>query len=385
MKSISPKGADVVLAKGAGGENYRASLLSKDKHCFELTVIRDALSANGIKYMEKKDHVIILRPKSVKSEDLANALREINLTIESSAPLSRETRSPVDYIMYEDGQIGEHTTANYSTGKPRVNYPILPIGFDLFVATNLGLRAYYIERNGTVVSEGGDYNTAFYSVAGGENDPLLVSAPGHRKIYVYDKLTGRLSVLIDGYAATKIKQSNGKLFFVGYKDFKDWNKAALYEYTFSTKRIRRLTAPIFSDVRGLEFGNGELYVSDGGHNRIVVLDTRTYRVRYYWLGFTYPNGISLTDRDTLLVADEHAGVIRELDPQTGQEVRSIGYRLLRFPGHVEEITTGPYKGAWLIADTGNDRVLLLDPSTEKIYAEISGLREPLDFVVFPKR
>jgi hypothetical protein len=365
------------------GNKFLISAFSKEKKCKEVSVIRSTLTKYKIPFMED---LTVVNSRHVKPEVITAALKEINQSI-SFKPISKQNEissdTPVKYIMYENGQIDEYTQASYGTSTPTSIYPVGGGGFDIFLATTFGLRAYFINATGDVVSEGGDYNTAFYSVTTYKNDKLFVSEPGHGKIFAYNKLTGQLDVLIDGYSATEIHIIKDKLYFVGYPFGKEWDKSSLYEYNLDTNGIKILTKPIFADVRGMTIYGDKLYISDGSRHRLVVLDANTFQVQYFWLGFNYPNGISITSKNTLLVADEHAGVIREIDLQTSEEIRSVGYGFIRSPSHVKEVTFGPYKGKWLIADADNNRLLLISPDSLEIIAEIGGLRSVFDFVVLP--
>ncbi len=382
-QSIRPANANSLWAEDYLGNKFLVSLFSKEKKCKEISVIRSVLTRYKIPLTEGLE---VIGGHQIKPEVISAALAEINQAISfkpKSTQVGYSSDTPVKYIMYGNGQIDEYTEANYGTSSPKISYPSKGVGFDIFTATTFGLRAFYIDAIGNVLSEGGDYNTAFYSVTSYKNNTLLVSEPGHGKIFTYNKLTGQLNVLVDGYSATDIHILIDKLYFVGYPFGKEWDKSSLYEYNFNTKRIKILTKPIFADVRGMTIHGDKLYIADGSRHRLVVLDANTFQVLYFWYGFNYPNGLSITSNNSLLVADEHAGVIREIDLQTSMEIRSVGYGFIRSPSHVEEVPFGPYKGKWLIADADNNRLLLMSPDSMEIFAEIGGLRSVFDFLMLP--
>jgi hypothetical protein len=346
-----------------------------------------ALTNQNIPYREVAGTFVIVDPRNLDSVKLAGALSELNKKLEfvaDSSVSAAVTSGPVKYIVDDDGAVRESTTAAYWSAIPSVKFPPEGLGFDILITTNFGLKAYYVDASGKVISEGGEFNTAFYAAAIDRTDNrelLLVTAPGLSRIYEYEKNSGKLSVLIEGYSVTSMKFWNDNLYFAGYKDPEDWDNARLYEYSLQSREIRILTGPIFADVRGLSFIDGRIIVSDGRHNRLVILDAENFDVINYWYGFNYPNGTSPTIAGNLLVADEHAGVVREVNLRTFQEMRSVGFRLLRSPGYAEEITSGEFRGFWIIADTDNDRILLIDPSNERIHAEMTGLRGVLNFSI----
>lgn len=353
------------------GRKFLVTMLSQEKRCHEYTKIEAALNKYKIEYRNNYGYLLVASPGSIEKDALTQLLDDINVDA-----------GPVKYVMNDLGYFHEHTTAKYYQTAPVVSYVSREVGFDLFVPTNFGLRGYYINSAGKVISEGGEYNTAFYSVAvDKQSGELLISAPGVRKVFKYEKNTGRLATLIDGYSVTNMRFIGNRLFFFGYVDAADWDKSALYEFNLQTSEIKKLTDGIFADVRGVAEKDGRLYISNGSNNNIVVLDKENFTRLYDWYGFTYPNGLSISSVGTLLVADEHAGVIRELDVRTGEEIRSLGFGQLHSPGYVEEILQGPYQGNWLVADTDSNRLVILEPASHRILEEISGLRGSLDFAI----
>jgi len=353
------------------GKKFLVTRMSQEKKCHENSNIEAALNKYKIEYFNEYGIIRATNPESIEKDVLTLLLSDIN-----------SDAGPVEYVMSAEGYFEENTTPQYYQTAPVVSYKSREVGFDLFVPTNFGLRGYFISSAGEIVSEGGAYNTAFYSVVvGKETGHLLISAPGVKKVFKYEKNTGVLTTLIDGYSVTNMRFIDNRLFFFGYIDAADWDKSAMYEFDLNTSEVKKLTDGVFADVRGMAEKDGRIYISNGSNNNVVVLDKENFARLYYWDGFSYPNGLSISSSGTLLVADEHAGVIRELDVSTGEEIRSLGFGQLHSPGYVEEILHGPYKGNWMVADTDSDRLVIFDPASSRILEEISGLRGPLDFAI----
>ncbi len=49
---------------------------------------------------------------------------------------------------------------------------------------------------------------------------------------------------------------------------------------------------------------------------------------------------------------------------------------LKSPGSALEVDRGKFNGYWLISDTDNDRVILVEPDTWEIIYEIRGFNGP---------
>lgn len=368
------------LAIRSTRENYIVHSYTKEKQCYENEIIEHALGKYEI-YKDKNGRI----PKAQRA--LINlALADINkeINFESPSLIAGITETPVSYVIDAEGRIDESTTANYFQLNPIAIYPV-EADYDVYAAVSFGLRLYQFDQNGRLARElFGDYNTAFYSVAiDSSGNFLAASVPGLKRIYLYDLRRNALLKTIRGYAVTRLRFHKRSLYFAGYRKNKDWMRAALYRLSLKNGRIQRLTPSLFADVRGLAFGENQLFFSDGANHRIAVLDNKTFKLKTYWLGFNYPNGLSITPRNTLLVADEHAGVVRELDIITGAELRTVGYRVLRSPAHAEEIGFGQHEGKWLIADGDNNRLCLLDIRSSEILAEIGNIRSVMDFAVVP--
>ncbi|QDQ86249.1 hypothetical protein FMZ60_00565 [Alcaligenaceae bacterium SJ-26] len=369
--SATPASSNSFFGENTQGQRFLVTATSQQKKCSENEGVEAVLKRHGIKYQKEGGRIRALDFEALSEGVLQAVLDDIN-----------KNAGRVHYIVDSIGNFNEHTSADYYQEAPEIGYAGQDVGFDLFVPTNFGLRGYYISADGQIVSEGGAYNTAFYSVATTDDgETLFISAPGVRTIYRYEKDSGRIDPFVEGYSVTHMRVLDGKLLFFGYQNPEDWTKAALFEAQLDTGSLTQLTEAIFSDVRGMAVKGDRMYVSNGNNNNIVVLDRNNLSKLYDWEGFSWPNGLGVSSTGTLLVADEHAGVIRELDVDSGEELRVLGFGVLNSPGEVQEILKGPYQGKWMVADTDSDRLIIFDPDAQVIVQSVTHLRGPLDFAM----
>lgn len=317
-------------------------------------------------------------------EILGKVMQKNSLTLSPD----EKFHNPLTYSINSRAEITERTTAKYYSVEPKVCFTE-NIDFSILIPTNFGLTTYLFDSKGNIIKKFGSYNTAYYSVSHDRaNEYIAMSIPGQYRTDLYDLTTLTLADSIPGYGATCVYFHDGLLFFAAHLQTEKWNEVALYSYRPRDKRIRKLTKNIFADVRGLAAHGGYFYVSDGAHHRIVVLDKSKWCPIRSIEGFRYPNNISFTPRETLLVADEHADTIREikLKDKDYVELRSSPVTELRSPSSAIEIAEGKFTGHWLIADADQQRVLLVEPNSWNIILEITGLRSTLKAIpIFKKK
>jgi len=274
------------------------------------------------------------------------------------------------------------TTAKYYSQKLQCKGEKLD--FDIATVTNFGLRGYFIKikKNTCEIEKKGSYNTAYYSVAYDQQSNILAYAiPGQHKIEIYNKSNFSLLYSIDGYSATTLEFNNGILYFAGYLKGTDWKKSSIYAYNISDKTIvNQYFNNLLADVRGLSFYNNLMAVSNGIYNKVYIFDLLKNKTIKTINGLTYPNGNFLIDNDNILVADEHSNFIRKINFSKMKEKFHSPTFQLKSPGGVFMITKGKYNQHYLISDTDNNRVILVEPISWTIIYEIKGLRSCLKAV-----
>lgn len=300
---------------------------------------------------------------------------------------------PLQYTLsYENDvlQISEHTEAYYATAIPESIFaPALggkKLDFHILVACSFGLRGYQFNENGDIYKEWGDYNTAYVSTAyNRQHDLIAWSIPGHEKIVISDA-TNLQQFKIDGFMSSCIYFTDDYLYFFNNRgELSDFYRVNLNFIENGTEPNCELLIENsnFYEPRGLIVRPDFIYISDTFNHCIKLLDANTYQEMKRFNGFRFPNGIFLTPDNRLLVADEHADTVREIDLINYQENKSIDAGMLRSPGSVLEIETGMYKGCWLIADSDNNRVILISPTEHEIYFEIRNVRSCLSLAIIP--
>lgn len=279
-------------------------------------------------------------------------------------------------VVIRDGKIIYTTTANYYTQTPRCAGEDLD--FQIAATANFGLRGYIFDSDQCVILEVGEHDTAYYSVAVDHSLGIIAYAiPGQARIDIYELTSHSLMKSVHGYSATTLTFYDGRLYFAGHPTGQAWDQASIFSYSLENDRIEgEFLAQQLADVRGIDFHDELVAVSDGAHHRIVIAGNRDFQPRAIVEGLNYPNGVSYTGAGDLLVADEHNGLVHRIT-QDGEVIWSSPQFELISPGSVVEISQGRHQGELLIADADGNRVLLVQPDTWEISFEITGLRSTL--------
>lgn len=327
-------------------------------------------------------------PQYINNEILQEAMKKDAYSLFETS----STKNPLSYnllVNSEDILIVESTQALYYTQTPKVKFldslENKSLDFKILAAVNFGLRGYLFNGYGEVEKEWGDYNTAYTNTAYHERLKLIAwSVPGHEKIILINALDFSIVKEFHGFSSDIVAFDSKHLYFFNRVN----EKSNLYRVDLDTLEV---TEPLLKEwdiqySRGLAINEKEnlLYISDTFNNRLLVVDLTSLQIKKEIHGLKMPNGISFTPRNTLLVADEHNDTIRELNLASFKEIRSFPSNYIRSPGDMVEIKKGNYKGCWLIADTDNNRIILVDPKTHQIYFEIQNLRSVLSISVIYK-
>ena len=270
----------------------------------------------------------------------------------------------------------ENTNSNYNHTTPEVKLN-KPLDFDILISSNFGLSAFFINKNGRVERTFKD-NQPYYSavatedyfILGGSFGPLSVVSR-HDNGYQYD---------LNDYCVSAIFKNEKDIYVVASIKSIDVNNYSVYLFNPKLSTLTPLTPPIFGDVRGGCVYKNLLVLPEGDKKRICVWNMTEKKITKIFNGFRYPNDITLTPRNTFLVANEHNNEILEVDLFKEKIIRSSPIGELTSPGSVLEIDRGNYKGHWLISDTDHDRVIIVNPKTWNIAFEARNLNGPLSAV-----
>lgn len=289
---------------------------------------------------------------------------------------SPKGEDPLSYEINHKG-INEVTDAVYYTSDPSWR-GIFP-DFDLLIPTNFGLRTYFFSKETESLEHvWGDYNTAYYSASySRRRDLIAISAPGLYRIDIYKRKNFEKVMTLHNYAALSVKFHEGRLYFSGSHKNTDWSEGSIFMFDIDKKQITDIYLDKqLADCRGFTFWKDYLLASNGAKNMISMLNLKNGELTNL-TGFSYPNGISINSDGNLLVADEHHQVIREIDLVHFNLVWSSPMGQLKSPGNVIEIKEGKYAKNLLVADTDNQRVLIVEPKTWDIKFEMQNLRSVL--------
>ncbi len=334
--------------------------------------------ANYLKYDSKLSSVDLIlfmknRYPAIVQEQLNEVMKKHPISL-----FEGDISNPLNYFIDNSGNINESTTAEYYTDHPETRFIGEGLDFDILAAVNFGLRSYYFDGTGQIIKEWGDYNTAYYSVAYNPNkNQFVLVSPGVFKMQIVNKGTLEIEREITGYAAFSVEIYNDEIYFAGYEqDEGDWDALAIYRIG-ADGSINKLTVSKYADVRGFILHNDKLFISDGYHKRIVVYDLISQKEKVINRRFQYPNNITLSAQNTILIAEEHNDIILEVDPESFMVIRETDPRQLRSPASAIEIEKGKYKGYWLVADTDQQRIIVVNPNTWDIVYETRNLRSVL--------
>lgn len=317
-------------------------------------------------------------PQYINNEILQEAMKKDTYSLFETP----STENPLIYrlsVSSNEIKIVENTQALYYTHTPQAKFldslKSKSLDFKILTAVNFGLRGYLFNKYGEVEKEWGDYDTAYISTSYHERLKLIAwSVPGHKKIILIDARDLKIIKEFTGFSSEVVAFDSNHLYFFNRVN----EKSNLYKIDLDTLNVGE---PLLKEwdiqyPRGLIINEKEnlLYISDTFNNRLLIVDLTSLQIKKEILNLFMPNGITLTQNNTLLIADEHNDTIRELNLTSFKEIYSFPSNYIRSPGDAIEIRKGNYKGCWLIADTDNNRILLVNPKTYQIYFEIKNLR-----------
>lgn len=277
--------------------------------------------------------------------------------------------------------ISESTTALYYCQTPQAKFSSTikdqSLDFKILTAVNFGLRGYLFNGYGNLEKEWGNYNTAYISVAYHEKSRLIAwSIPGHKKIILINYDTFKIIKEFNNITSEALAFDSKYLYFFNRVN----DKSTLYKVPLNNLEsvIPVLVEWDIQYARGLEIDEQKsiAYIADTFNNRLISIDLTTLQIKkeINYPVLKMPNGVFLTNHNTILVADEHNDMIKELNADSFREIRNFPSQYIRSPGDIHEIKKGNYKGSWLIADTDNNRIILVNPKTYELYFEIKNLR-----------
>jgi hypothetical protein len=168
---------------------------------------------------------------------------------------------------------------------------------------------------------------------------------------------------------------------VAYENAEDWERGKLFYLNTTTGVFLQLSDVDIKDSRGIAVWGGKIYVTSGQAQKIIIFNERDFS-RENWYGFRYPNGLSVGGNGDLLIGDEHAGVIRNVSLNDRGLIKSFGFGTLASPSTALVLDRGKYQGDWLIADTDNNRIVVINPDTKKVNYEVKNVRSPMGLWIF---
>lgn len=313
-----------------------------------------------------------------------------NLTVEAlnkNITVIFPNNKTMHFYFDENGEIMESTTAEYRIDPPKVLFDKLD--FDILVATSFGRRSYLINSQGEIAGEWGDEQSSYWCMGYCEKQSLIALADSnHSKIEIINSKTFEILYTIRGYVSTAVYIDTGFLYFTaetqrpGSDNGSHYKEHALYRFNLETKEIVQLTENNLMAPRGVSCYKNSIIVSETFKNEIKFFNKKTFDLEKIYTGFLMQNKIYVQD-NRLLIADEHNHCIREIDLISDKESTyhtPIG--LLLNPANVYEISAGIHKGKWLISDSENLRIVLLDPLTNKLTVLIENLNAALMVIPF---
>ena len=345
----------------------------------------------NIKLFFDKDYVLSIKEKLkldyIDKESISKAINK-EITENTKTLFKGNTITTELNYFIRDNEILFDTDAKYYNSKLQCAGKYLD--FDIATVANFGLRGYLIKTNSDgncSIIEKGSYNTAYYSVSYDKrNNYLAYAIPGHKKIEIYNKDTMKLVWSIDGYYVTSLEFYKGDLFFAGYKEADGWQKASIYQYSLvEDKIINEYFKEEIADCRGISFNNDLMAVSNGIHNKVHIYDMKKNKVLRVIKGLNWPNGNYLVDDSLILIADKHNNYLRKINYKNMTEEWHSPTFQLKSPGGIYLIEKGNFKGYYLISDTDNNRVILVEPKKWEIVYEIQGVRSVLKAIPIYKQ
>ncbi len=371
ISSAQPLSTGGVNFIDQNGENSFVDLYPQHKKCAENQIFINVLEKNKIEYVVNDVGEIMIANMNQLSNEVRQKLSNEVSSLYANNILGYDGY-PVRYNLTTYGQFQEETIVNYYHLKPETDY-VGDIGFSFYVATTLGLRLYMAHRNGSIASEYGEFNTVFYGLAKVGND--LFATTGVNSIDVLDAKSLKKKGSIDGMFVSALLPYKDGLLAVAYKYAEDWRKGRLYYIDTLTKQFLMLSNVDIADSRGIAIQDGQIFVSSGADDKLIIFDEKNLSHKN-WYGFRYPNGLNLDGEGSLIIADEHAGVIRKVNIKSKKIELEFGFGMLASPTHAVNIKKGIYKGHWLVADADNDRVIIVDPFTNQIKYQLRNIRSP---------
>ena len=316
--------------------------------------------------------------------EIGDSLREISYGFSSLFSDYTHDKARLNYRIQNNKELRvvEDTNFEYKHTNPIAKNSRL-IDFDILVTSNFGLSSFLFDNKGQLKKEFRQ-NKPYYSAVSTEK--YLILGGSHEPLQVIDREDYTVKHDIEGYCVSALFKDSKKVFIVAAKteivnrDVSDFSHYAVYEFNPEDGVLTPITDPIFGDVRGGCIYGDKLIFPEGNKNRIIVWDMKNHQIVNEINGFNWPNDVTLTPRNTFLVANEHNNEILEINFKENKILRSSPVKELRSPGSALEIDRGKFEGYWLISDTDNDRVILVEPNSWEIVYEIRDLNGPLSAV-----
>ncbi|MEB3701865.1 NHL repeat-containing protein [Candidatus Bealeia paramacronuclearis] len=353
------------------------------KSAYFLNLLKENLKNDGVNIASDSE---LWAYYAQNQQKVADILSEISYSFTTLFSENYHDKTRLNFQIYknEDGTlwVSESTTANYTHSNSKSKM-IKSVDFDILVASNFGLSAFFFDGNGKLKKIFRS-NKPYYSAIATEK--YLILGGSHEPLQVIERKDYTVRHDIKGYCVSAIFKDDKKVFVVAAKteiinkNPSDFSHYAVYEFNPEDGVLSPITAPLFGDVRGGCVYGDKLVLAEGDQYRIIVWGIKNHEISNIINGFNYPNDVTLTPRDTFLVANEHNNEVLEVDFRENKILRSTPMGELRSPGSALEIDHGNFKGYWLISDTGNDRVILVEPNQWEIVFEISELNAPFSAV-----
>ncbi len=357
----------------------KVTYLSDKQHFFNRILLEEAR-----KLGDPTDREVLKR--SIENREAISRLlsSEKHKLLKSLAPREKiQDDNPLSYsvALTEDRllpfRISERTEAMYDYGDLET-YFTQSLDFNILAGTTFGMTTAVFSESGLTLYDHRAYGNTYYAVAYDEKRSLMFRASTSTSlIECIDAKTLDLVSQLKGYSATAFDLQTDKLYFAGYFIGNE-DSTAIYEYNIDGRYIENMLTPaIFvNDVRGMVVRPTEIYFSETYKHRIIHFNRESRSVIRVISGFSFPNKLTLAkDKLHLFVADEHHDTVRKCRLTDFEEVWRLPFGLCTSPSTLIEISRGKFKGFYLIADTDNNRIILVDPNDDyKIIAEIRNLR-----------